>query len=211
MKWDAFGRQPLVHVGQRRAVEPSVATAGLHPQSNTKSILRTSTWCRNVYARAMTGAVDGIRHRQNGARRNKFCENRLTTTQIEAISLYSWEEIYMNAFTNADPNSHSVESTLNPTSFSTVDGPMPLHRAVPRTNAYPVASLGEELSAVVHAIQQRVQSPIELCAQSTLAVVAMASQAIIDVRLPHGEIRGTSLSLISIASSGERKSATERI
>lgn len=117
----------------------------------------------------------------------------------------------MNAFTNADPNSHSVESTLNPTSFSTVDGPMPLHRAVPRTNAYPVASLGEELSAVVHAIQQRVQSPIELCAQSTLAVVAMASQAIIDVRLPHGEIRGTSLSLISIASSGERKSATDRI
>ena len=49
-----------------------------------------------------------------------------------------------------------------------------------------------------------------MAAQSVLAVAALAAQAHADVQLPFGQTRPLSLALITVASSGDRKTSTDR-
>ena len=67
------------------------------------------------------------------------------------------------------------------------------------------------LGAAAHAIHDRVQAPFAICGQSVLAAAALAGQGHADVVLPigPGQSRPLSLDLISIAASGERKSACD--
>lgn len=50
-----------------------------------------------------------------------------------------------------------------------------------------------------------------MCAQSVLAISALAAQAHIDVVLPTGSVSPVSLALLTVADSGERKSATDKL
>ena len=94
--------------------------------------------------------------------------------------------------------------------FSTPE-PQPLFR-LPRTpTPYPIQALISELSTVIRAVQQVTQAPMALCAQTVLAAVALAAQGHADVQLPTGEITPLSLYLMTIADSGERKSACDNL
>jgi hypothetical protein len=89
--------------------------------------------------------------------------------------------------------------------------PRPLMRELPRADPFPVDALGNVLGAAAHAIHDRVQAPLAICGQSVLAAAALSVQGHVDVVLPigPGQSRPLSLDLISVAVSGERKSACD--
>jgi hypothetical protein len=85
----------------------------------------------------------------------------------------------------------------------------PLHRELPPPSPYPVHALGS-LRPAAEAIHTITQAPMAICAQSVLAVAALALQAHRDVDGPIGRRPLTGL-FASIAESGERKSAADRL
>ena len=93
-----------------------------------------------------------------------------------------------------------------------VEPPRPLIREVPEPEAFPVGELGDILAPAALAIHDRVQAPLAICAQSVLAAATLAVQAHADVVLPIGkgsQVRPISNYFVSIAASGERKSACD--
>ena len=78
-------------------------------------------------------------------------------------------------------------------------------------HAYPVDALPSELAHLVREIYSKVQAPEALISMSVMAAVSLASQGLVDVRLPTGQIRPVSLNFMNIAESGERKTAVDGI
>jgi hypothetical protein len=87
--------------------------------------------------------------------------------------------------------------------------PLPLLRALPAPEAFPVEALGEVLGPAAEAIQDKVQSPWAMCCQAVLAAATLAVQGFADVELPTGQIKPVSNFFLTVAGSGERKSATD--
>ena len=87
------------------------------------------------------------------------------------------------------------------------EGPQPLVREPSPSEAYPVHALGP-LRAAVEAVQGMTQAPVAIPAQSALAVASLAVQAFADVETLGGP-RPLSLYALTIARSGERKSACD--
>ncbi len=87
------------------------------------------------------------------------------------------------------------------------EDPQPLLREIGAPEPYPVEALGS-LRAAVEAVQGMTQAPIAIPAQSALAVASLAVQGHADVETLGGP-RPTSLNLLTIAKSGERKSSCD--
>jgi hypothetical protein len=87
------------------------------------------------------------------------------------------------------------------------EGPQPLVRELAPGEAYPVHALGP-LRTAVEAVQGVTQAPVAIPAQSALAVASLAVQGFADVETLGGT-RPTSLYALTIARSGERKSACD--
>ncbi|MDO8397972.1 MAG: YfjI family protein [Bradyrhizobium sp.] len=92
-----------------------------------------------------------------------------------------------------------------------VERPLPLLRALPPPEAFPVEALGDVLGPAAEAIQDAVQSPWAMCSQAVLAAATLAVQGIADVELPTGQIKPISNFFLTVAGSGERKSATDSL
>lgn len=88
------------------------------------------------------------------------------------------------------------------------EGPRPLVRDVPEAEPYPTEALGG-LRPVVEAIQEHTRAPVAICAQSVLGALALVGQAHANVLLPTGQAKPLSLFLLTVAASGERKSAVD--
>lgn len=88
--------------------------------------------------------------------------------------------------------------------------PEPLRRALPPAAPYPVEALGPILGPAVRDLHDVIQAPIALCAQSVLAAASLAVQPHADVEVD-GRRAPLTLWAITIAASGERKSAVDRI
>lgn len=87
------------------------------------------------------------------------------------------------------------------------EGPQPLVREIAPGAPYPVAALGP-LRAAVEAVQNKTQAPVAIPAQSALAVASLAVQGFADVQTLGGK-RPLSLYFLTVARSGERKSACD--
>ncbi len=87
--------------------------------------------------------------------------------------------------------------------------PLPLVRISGDPEPFPLSALGETLEAAARAIMDRTQAPEAICAQSVLAVASLATQAHADVVLPTGHAKPLSCYFMSVAASGERKSAVD--
>jgi hypothetical protein len=105
----------------------------------------------------------------------------------------------------ADPQNLSPDEIVKP------EPPRPLMREISPGEPFPIHALGETLRPMAEAMQDRVQAPIAICAQSVLATAALAVQGHVDVVLPIGETKPVSLYLITVAESGERKDACDRV
>lgn len=91
------------------------------------------------------------------------------------------------------------------------EGPRPLHRELPSPAPFPIAALGTNGGAVAASIRDLVQVPDSLAGNSVLAVLSLTAQRHVDVQLPHGAVRPTSMDLATSAASGDRKSAADDI
>lgn len=87
------------------------------------------------------------------------------------------------------------------------EAPQPLVREIAPGAAYPAHALGP-LRAAVEAVQGITQAPLAIPAQSALAVASLAVQGFADVETLGGQ-RALSLYALTIARSGERKSACD--
>jgi hypothetical protein len=88
------------------------------------------------------------------------------------------------------------------------EGPQPLVREIAPGAAYPVGALGP-LRAAVEAVQGMTQAPVAIPAQSALAVASLAVQGFADVETLGGA-RPVAIFALTVAKSGERKSACDR-
>ncbi|MGI9169984.1 MAG: DUF3987 domain-containing protein, partial [Caulobacteraceae bacterium] len=75
--------------------------------------------------------------------------------------------------------------------------------------AYPMESLGPILAGFTRATVEATRCAEATAAQSGLAVACLAAQAHADVVTPAGQVRPLSLFLVTVAASGERKSAAD--
>lgn len=76
---------------------------------------------------------------------------------------------------------------------------------------YPTWELPDMLKHVVQETANRIQVPHEMVANSCLTTIASVCQNLVDVQLPAGGVRPTSLYVLTVAASGDRKSTTDRI
>lgn len=87
--------------------------------------------------------------------------------------------------------------------------PLPLHPELPPPAPYPVDALGKSLAPVVMAIASKCQVPEAMAAQSVLAVASLAGQSHANVEMPYGQVRPVGVYLVTLASSGDRKSTSD--
>src|SRR5689334_2281172 len=89
--------------------------------------------------------------------------------------------------------------------------PRPLMRELPPATPYPVEALGSVLGPAAEAIYDRVRAPLAIGAQSVLAAANLAVQGHADVVLPigRGQAKPVSCYFVTVAASGERKSACD--
>lgn len=87
--------------------------------------------------------------------------------------------------------------------------PEPLRAPLPPAAPYPVEALGDVLGGAALALHNAVKAPLAMCAQSVLAAASLAAQAHFDVLLPWGGRKPTSLFLLTVGESGERKSGID--
>jgi len=80
----------------------------------------------------------------------------------------------------------------------------------PEPEAYPLGALPESIHAAVAEVVSAVQCPPALAGMAALAVLSTAAQAYVDVTRDEGLSGPTSLYLLAIADSGERKTTVDR-
>jgi hypothetical protein len=90
-----------------------------------------------------------------------------------------------------------------------LEPPRPLVREMPPADPYPTDALGKVLAGAARAIHDRVQAPLAICGQSVLAAATLSVQGHANVQLPMGHVKPVSSYFISVAATGERKSAVD--
>ena len=91
----------------------------------------------------------------------------------------------------------------------TSEAPRPLMRELPPADPFPIESLGDLLAPAALAIHDRIQAPLAICGQSVLAAATLTVQGHADVELPTHQARPLTNFYMSIAATGERKTAVD--
>jgi putative DNA primase/helicase len=89
------------------------------------------------------------------------------------------------------------------------EAPRPLMRELPRADPFPVDALGDVLGPAARAIHDRVRAPMAIGGQSVLAAATLVVQAHADVQLPTNQVRPLSGFYLTVAATGERKTASD--
>ena len=89
--------------------------------------------------------------------------------------------------------------------------PQPLSRKMDPADLYPVEALGEILEPAARAVQARTLAPMALAGQSVLGAAVLSVQGFKDIELPTGQIKPISCFFLSIAGTGERKTACDTL
>lgn len=140
---------------------------------------------------------------------NGGTKDRIETAISFAIKITSSLELdNLNPFIkDIEEDLLQVRTTLK---VSTAELHQPFFRELPVGKEFPVQALGGELTEATLALHQAIQSPMALSAQSVLAAVALTVQQFCDVEVD-GRRYPTSLFFLTIADSGERKTANDKI
>jgi hypothetical protein len=92
--------------------------------------------------------------------------------------------------------------------YAPFEPPRPLVREIPAPEPYPVEALGPILGDAAQAMADVIQSPLAICCQSVLAAAALAVQPYANLKID-GRVYPLCCYFMSVACSGERKSATD--
>ncbi|MCH9625810.1 MAG: hypothetical protein S4CHLAM123_09910 [Chlamydiales bacterium] len=88
--------------------------------------------------------------------------------------------------------------------------PLPLQRVILPPNPFPFEALGPILGLAAQRIHEVIQTSDAIAAQSVLSAAAFATQSFADIHID-GRVYPLSLFLLTVAESGDRKSAADRI
>lgn len=88
--------------------------------------------------------------------------------------------------------------------------PQPLRRVLPPAEPFPLDALGDVLAPAARKIAAIIQSPDAIAGQAVLASATLAVQGHADVIID-GRLSPVSEDFVTVAESGERKSATDRV
>ncbi len=88
--------------------------------------------------------------------------------------------------------------------------PEPLYRDIPDSMPFPISALGDILAPAAKVLVDCVKAPDAVCAQSILAGATLAVQAQRNIEI-NGRVHPLSEFFLTIAESGERKSALDKI
>ena len=91
-----------------------------------------------------------------------------------------------------------------------LDSPLPLVKKNEESQSFPFEVLGHTMAATCKAIQENVQAPDAIIAQSVLGAANLAVQGLGNIIID-GRVFPVSLFLLSIAGTGERKSAVDSL
>ncbi len=89
--------------------------------------------------------------------------------------------------------------------------PLPLFREVPPSKTYPIEALGPVLAQAAQELYDTIKAPIAIIAQSLLGAASLVTQPHANVETEDGRQVALSLFLITVAESGERKSAIDDV
>lgn len=89
------------------------------------------------------------------------------------------------------------------------EAPRPLMRELPPADPFPTDALGDVLAPAAGAIHDRVGAPPAMCGQSVLGAATLAVQGHADIELPTGQNRPLTNYYLTIAATGERKTAVD--
>jgi hypothetical protein len=140
-----------------------------------------------------------------------FDYQRALTEQAQAAdpSRFSKSSSASNSDTADTADSgHANSDTTNTASGANDLDPEPLRRRLPAATAYPVDALGAIMGPAAKEMQTAIQAPMALIGSSLLAAASLAVQPLADVTID-GRQYPTTLWLLSIAESGERKTAVD--
>jgi hypothetical protein len=100
---------------------------------------------------------------------------------------------------------------MPPSEVIQLEPPQPLTRELPPADPFPVEALGSVLGPAALAIQDRIRAPVAIGAQSVLATAMLAVQAHANIVLPIGRGMAKPISefFITVAMTGERKTACD--
>lgn len=87
--------------------------------------------------------------------------------------------------------------------------PEPLMRPQQPPTEFPINSLPEIFKEAVLGLHDKIQAPIAICVQSLLSAANLAVQGHVNISMPFGEIKPISCFFLTIAESGERKTACD--
>jgi hypothetical protein len=104
---------------------------------------------------------------------------------------------------------HASNGISNDADGGTKEPPRPLIRELPPADPFPIDALGDLLGPAARAIHERVRCPIAICGQSVIAAATLAAQAHADVQLPTDHVKPISNFFVTIAETGERKTAAD--
>ncbi|MBR1249179.1 DUF3987 domain-containing protein [Bradyrhizobium sp. AUGA SZCCT0169] len=149
-------------------------------------------------------------------------------SQVKALGFLGSKDVRAHLIEIADSHGiverHSIETVnnvltgainaglANPTegqSKRSQDGPIPLIAELGEPAPFPIDALGQDLASAAEAIASKVQTSRPIAAQSVLAAASLVAQPHADIQMPFGQSRPLSLFLITIASSGDRKSSAD--
>ena len=89
--------------------------------------------------------------------------------------------------------------------------PEPLYRKLSEPRKFPSESFGNIALGAINEIVSKTGCPVAIPGQSVLAAMALVSQSHVNVELPTGEIKPTSLFMLTVGESGERKSSSDKL
>jgi hypothetical protein len=107
-------------------------------------------------------------------------------------------------FNKASPAPHPASDPAEE-----IEPPRPLMRETPPADPFPVEALGKLLGDAVLAVHDRIRAPLAICGQAVLGAASLAVQGHADVVLPTGHKKPISNYLVTVAVTGERKSAAD--
>ena len=108
-----------------------------------------------------------------------------------------------------DAGAKKIRILIDKTDDVKLESPRPLMRELPRADPFPADALGDDLAPAARGIHDRVQAPLAICGQSVLAAANLAVQGHANVKLPTGQEKPLSIFAVTVAATGERKSAAD--
>ncbi len=109
-----------------------------------------------------------------------------------------------------DKNINDLCSFLGLTIYQHLAQPTPLFRKVQDPVIFPVEALGVRLSAACRDLNEVVQAPMTICAQSLLSATALVTQPFYNIIID-GRSIPLSLYFITVGESGERKTGIDKV